>query len=62
MSVARANNDSALYGASQVAYRTDRELSMAELTAEQVQALIRAGFAIEEILRSEGWVAMLLRA
>ena len=26
------------------------------------QALIRAGFAIVEILRSEGWVAMLLRA
>ena len=29
---------------------------------EVKQALIRAGFAIEEILRSEGWVAMLLRA
>ena len=29
---------------------------------EVKQALIRAGFTIEEILRSEGWVAMLLRA
>ena len=29
---------------------------------EVKQALIRAGFTVEEILRSEGWVAMLLRA
>lgn len=43
MSVARANNDSALYGANHVAYRTDRESNVAELTAGQVQALIRAG-------------------
>ncbi len=43
MSVARANNDSALYGASHVAYRTDRESNVTELTAGQVQALIRAG-------------------
>jgi uncharacterized protein (TIGR00369 family) len=48
MSVARANNDSALYGASQVAYRTDRESNVAELTAGQVQALIRAGVPMAE--------------
>ena len=29
---------------------------------EVKHALIREGFAVEEILRSEGWVAMLLRA
>ena len=29
---------------------------------EVKQALVRAGFTVEDILRSEGWVAMLLRA
>ncbi len=29
---------------------------------EVKHALIREGFTVEEILRSEGWVAMLLRA
>jgi len=48
MSVAGANNDSALYGASHVAYRMERESKMAELTAGQVQALIRAGVPMAE--------------